>query len=147
MNNRNAANGGRVLPKDGDIAYFIHLHLDTVVEECKHPQRPAERIYRVEGKPRPMLVLRHQLGREYGKCRFWVCPITSRGDAKGNPRRGYEPIGKCIDGARKSFVSLEPLWLPENMLHGESPIVKPCEPLAFQNAIKVINHKALGRRF
>jgi len=143
------------LPQSGDVARFVHLHLDTAAEESQRSDMPAVSVYRVEGKARPMLVL-HRLARcERGRSWFLVLPITSKGrDGRGHVLPDCEPIGNCIDADVESFVKMEVLFrLPENLLHregGNAPAVKPCDPHAYRNALTVIRHKAmrgwLGKR-
>ena len=155
MSSRWNSSEGQGLPQSGDVARFVHLHLDTAAEECEHPYKAAVVVYRVEGKPRPMLVL-HRLTRcERGRRWFLVIPITSKGrDEGGQVRSDHEPIGNCIDPNMESFVRMEVLFmLPENLLHregGDAPAVKPCDPHAYRNALTVIMHKAmrgwLGKR-
>ena len=136
------------LPKPGEAAYFVHLHLDTVCEDGPHPYSSDLRLYRAEGKPRPMLVLTASVGRQRSRRWFLVVPITTKGlDEQGRLRDNHKVIGPCLDPGKDSYVKLTLLHLPENMLHaaaGRSPVVKPCDPFALQNVTKIVQHMALG---
>ena len=138
----------RHMPCAGDVAYFVKLHLDTAVKKGPHAHREDHRVYEVEGKPRPMLVMQLLTKRCRGRRQFLVLPITSQGhDEKGTRRSDVKPIGRCIDDEHDSFVEMERWLLPENLLHapdGKSPMKKPCEPFAVQNVQKIMNVIALG---
>ena len=131
------------------VAYFVALHLDTVCEFEPHPVRTGERVYKVDGKPRPMLVLQRRPEKRRGRRWFFVLPITSKGlNEKGELLPGMERIGNCLDPTRDSFVELRLRELPENMIHlsNGSPVVKTaCDPLAFANALKVLQHRLMSR--
>ncbi len=133
------------LPSEGDVAYFVHLHLDTAAVKGAHPRQTATWVYHVEGKPRPMLVLTCLKQCDRGRRWFLVLPITTKGyDGKGRRRSDVEPIGRCIDPDRDSFVRVEPCRLPENLLfcgNGGSAIVRSCDPLGVGNALKILEHK------
>lgn len=150
MNERWVDNAGNELPRPGDVAWFIHLHLDDeVVELSRHPSKEDWRIYRVAGKRRPMVVLFR-----LSKCRrkrrwFRVLPITTKGrDESGKVLADFEFIGRCIDPDKDSFVDLDACDLPDNMLcrSGGRPLVRePFNKLAFDAAIKIVSFKAAGR--
>ena len=132
-------------PKATETAEFIHLHLDTVEVNGPHPTHPNEYIYQVAGKPRPMLVL-SRLKDERGQVLFLVLPITKQGYVNGKLRDRVQPIGDCITAGVQSFVLTEPCRLPANMLHcshGQSPIYRPCNRLAYFNAVKAIQDLVL----
>ena len=131
------------IPKEGDVAYFVKLHLDTLQMTGTHPSRPDHWLYSLEGKSRPMLVIRLLPERVRGRRWFRVLPITSKGsDGNGKQKNGVEPIGNCLDPAVLSFVELEPQVLPENMIcrksDGQLDRVTPCDPSSFANAVKVL---------
>lgn len=150
MSSRSIATTGRKAPAAGEVAYFVHLHLDTACRHADHPHKSDQGIYQVDGKPRPMLVLHEYSSVKRKRRWFLVLPITSKGrDAKDRPRTDVEPIGDCINENRESFVEMSPEQLPENMLYvrsGHHPVVAPCNPLAFANAVKVLERKVLQRR-
>lgn len=134
------------LPNEGEAAYFVHLHL-TTLEQCKadKPNHKGEWVYKVKGKPRPMLVIRADPKRDRGSRWYLTLPITS----KNRDERGkmLEPIGNCLDESIQDFVEMQIYKVPANMLHrenGKSPIIKPCDRLSFSNAVRVVTHKALG---
>jgi hypothetical protein len=133
-------------PGERDIAYFVDLHLDTVAI-LQADRKEKHWIYTVVGKPRPMVVMRRLPGRERGRVWFRVLRITSKGlDEQGRLLPDMQRIGRCIDPDRESFVKLEALKLPENMLSamdGSSSVHQPCDPLSFGNAVKVLQFKML----
>jgi hypothetical protein len=146
--NRWVDNAGNELPSERDVAYFVYLHLDTAERERPHPTKKGEWIYAVAGKPRPMLVLRRLRERAYGGCRrFLVLRLTSKSqDGKGNPREGVMRIGKCIHPDTESFLVLEPLLVPENLLDKKEDgarVLKPCDPLIFDNVLKIVTKRGL----
>ena len=148
MSRRLATNSGRDLPSAGQVAYFVHLHLDTAQDLGEHPIHNDERVYRVNGKARPMLVLA-ELKPERGRRWFHVLRITSKGlDEKGNPKEGHQRIGKCIAPEVDSCVVLELQRLPDNLLHpidGGSAVVVPCDQFGFDQALKIIHYKFFQR--
>jgi len=136
------------LPKGCEVAYFVELHLGTVIPNGQRPSPDGTRIYLSEGKPRPMFVLAAPEKREWGRRWFAVLPITTKGhDERGKVRSKMLLIGDCIVAGKESFLRLEPKRLPENMLHApdnRSPICIPCDQLAFRNVIKLVDHWARG---
>jgi hypothetical protein len=137
----------RHLPTDGDVANCVFLHLDTVARMDKHALHGGEWLYEVAGKPRPMLILQRRAKQYRGRTWFLALPITTKGrDEKGQVREGMQWIGKCLDGQQDSYVRMEVREIPDNLLHyerGGSALVSPCDYCAFQNAVRVIMHKAL----
>ena len=135
-----------------DVAYFVHLHLDTVTadEDCDHPDCNGVWAYRVHGKPRPMLVL--GLFPKPCRGRVWVkaVPLTTKGeDGKGRQRDDVMLIGKLVDPDKDSYVKLE-LWrLPENLLSdrtGQAPYSRQVDQGSFAAITKLLVHKALCNR-
>src|SRR6478609_6653752 len=130
--------------KERDVVYFVHLHLDTARRLNESARHENEKVYRVEGKPRPMLVM-SRLQKRRGRDWFRVLPITSKGkDKTGKLLPDIEYIGDCLNVGRESYVKLDPRDLPENMLSvedGKSLVVTPCDHFAFANAIKVLERK------
>lgn len=147
MNRLEHGRAPRVLPVGGQVAYFVQLHLETAQEREKHPHLQRVRVYSVDGKARPMLVLTQLSKPARGRRWFLVLPITSKGqDARGRTRTDVQRIGNCLDPERPSFVKLEPVRLPDNLLSsgcGQTPVVQPCDPQAFGNAVKVLMHCVL----
>lgn len=136
------------LPRDREVAYFVKLHLDTIVRKGDHPRNGGEAIYSVDGKPRPMLVLQRLQERERGKLWFLVLPVTSAGlDGNEKPKASVQPIGNCIDKHKDSFVEMDVQKLPDNMIVrgsvGEVRRLAPCDPLTFMNVVKIVEHKVL----
>ena len=141
----------RSIPKEGDVAYFVKLHLDTLQMTGTHPSRQNHRLYSLEGKSRPMLVVRLLPERERGRRWLLVLPITSKGlDTLGNRKDGLQPIGNCLDSSCDSFVELNVCKLPENMIcrknDGQLHRLTPCDPTSFANAVKVLTHKLMKSR-
>lgn len=144
MNNQHS----EALPNEGEATYFVKVHLDTLNLVGPHPTIPECRLYALEGKARPMLVLRVLPGRERGRRWLLVLPITSKGlDGRGNRRTDVEPIGNCLDSCRESFVEMSPQKLPDNMIcrTDEGRIHRPplCDRQAFANAVKVLTWKVM----
>jgi len=142
-------NAGQVLPDGGQLAYFVKLHLDTA-RRRERACKDGEWQYIVEGKPRPWLVLTRLPSKKPSRGRRWflALPITSKGlDENGDVKEGFQPMNKCIDGDRESFVELKPQDLPENLLHakdGQSAVGTPCNPLEFGNVVRIALHRCLG---
>lgn len=134
-------------PKEGDVATFMHLHLSTATKKGKHPHREGHWVVEVEGKARPMLIIRALPNKDRGRWWFLAMPITSKGkDESGRTRRNVESIGNCLETTRESFVELEVRKYPENLLHfeqGGSPLITPCDQDAFRNFFRIVSHKAL----
>ena len=131
------------LPNEKEVVDFLKPHFDTLRETGPHPSIPGHRLCTLEGKPRPMLILRCFPKRERGLRWFLVVPLTSKGeDTVGD----LQPIGNCIDEGVDSFVELIPCKLPENMIcrNGVGQLTRhtPCDPPSFAHAVKVILHKA-----
>lgn len=147
MVDRSAVIAEKDLPREGDAAYFVHLHLDTAKQESMRPLTPDVYLYQVEGKPRPMLVIRQLRGRERGRRWFLTLPITSKGRREdGSVLSNVQPIGNCIDVDKQSYVKLELYRLPENLLNRKERgqlVVKPCDPMGFHNAVRIVSHKML----
>ena len=140
------------LPKEGEAAYFMHLHLGTVdlTTKRKHAHKEDHWIMQVEGKARPMLVIRSLPKSERGRTWFWALPITKSGtDGFGKIRDNVQYIGNCLNNDVESFVELEIHEYPENLLHcgdGSSPLLTPCNVLAFRSAFSIVIHKVQGGR-
>jgi hypothetical protein len=130
------------MPKEMDIAYFVHLHLNTIKSTTEPSHREGHCCYRVEGKPRPMLVLT-VLPEERGCRWFRVLAITSKGkDVQGKLKRGFIPIGKLRDHDCVSYITVDDnRKLPENMVHRanrRSPIIDSMDRLGFDNVITTV---------
>lgn len=135
------------LPNEGDAANFMHLHVSTAVAKGKHPHKEGHWIIEVEGKSRPMLIIRLLPKRERGKKWYLALPITSKGkDESGKTRDNVEDIGNCLNATTQSYVELEIHKYPENLLHSgdqNSPMITPCDKDAFRNFFRIVSHKAL----
>ena len=145
---------------EGQIVYFVKLHLGTLKKEGplhldpsegkeKRPQRDQLHVYSVVGKSRPWLVLTC-LPKEYGKFWFLVCPITSKGlDENGKLKKNMERMGNCIHPWVHSFIETESQKLPDNMIdpiEGISPVKDPCNRMCVDNAMKVLMYKSLHKK-
>jgi hypothetical protein len=129
------------LPTGGQVAWFITLYLDTLVRKDKHPHKERESIYTVDGKTRPMLVLRRLSKKERGVWWFLVLPITTKGaDESSMCHAEFQPIGNCIHTEKQSFVEMRVQRIPENFFVRGS-IEKPCNEFGFMNAQKIVHHK------
>ena len=148
MNKPDRQNIARMVPEKGEIALFHDLDLDTVREQRPSSQRSSFSSYTVDGKVRKMYVLAVLWKR--GKRRFCVVPITHSGkDEQGSVREDRIRIGNCVtEGDEKpSFFRLPEEELRESLLcreDGKSPVVEPCNRLAFDAATKLL-HWRLAR--
>lgn len=128
-----------------DIPYFIQLHLESVTENdsVPHPWKKGHRIYSVEGKPRPMLVIQ-EMPRKRGKNRYMVYSLTSKKPESGN--KDVIRIGNCIDPEKTSFIATEPQVLPENMISrdGEkNSAIRSIGRMEFNNIMSILSRTAL----
>ena len=138
----------RALPDAKDVVNFLKPHLDTLQVTGQHPSKPELLLCSLEGKPRPMLVLRRFPNKARGRCWFLVLPITSKEEGTVGD---LQPIGSCLDEGVDSFVEMTPCELPDNLISRTSsghlqPIRRPCDPESFANAIKVLMFKSLKSR-
>lgn len=135
------------LPEERDIVYCVHLHLNTVTPVEKLSDKEDHWIYRVEGKARPMLVVRVENSKP-GRRLFRVIPITSQGlKEDGQLKPGHVRIGRLQGYECNSFANVgDPQTLPENMLansKGQNRIVDTIDPLGFDNLLKIITRLRL----
>lgn len=135
-------------PKEMDIAYFVHLHLNTTERSSAHPYKDEESLYCVAGKPRPMLVLTVHSDR-LGVRWFRVVPITSKGtDSNQRKKLNLYPIGKLPGDKRDSYIMADGSGkLPQNMVHrvsGRSPVIDTMDPLGFSSLVKIVNHHMMA---
>lgn len=133
----------------GQVAKFAYLHLDTAQHIDTHRQKGGTNIYRIEGKVRPMIVMSIRATRIRGRCWYMVAKVTSKGLCEdGSLKRGFEPIGNCIEEDTESFVQLFLECYPDNLLCYDGNHPDRCEPsdrIAFQYAIRVLQHKLLKK--
>lgn len=136
------------LPEAGQVARFVHLHLDTVRMEKCHTLKEEHASYTVEGKVRPMIVLR-ACPRERGRSWFLVAPLTTKGlDEDGSIKPTCLAVGSCVDPEKESFVKKnEVTRLPDNMLEegGDTMGFMRCDQIVFINVIKILQATAMGR--
>lgn len=145
------------LPDDRDIATFVHLHLRTV--SLKAPPKPTESqpqlpeghaLYEVEGKARPMLILKVLSRKRVGRREYLLLPITSKGlDASDQPRKDVVPIGTLINQDRNSFITVEPVKYPESMVSrkpGRSPVIAKLRPDVFKGILDQVRARASNLR-
>jgi hypothetical protein len=107
-----------------------------------HPNKNGHRMFQVEGKPRPMLVIQEVPARN-GKRRYQVLPITSK---KREDQKHLIPIGNIIDPDTASFIDKEIQVLPENMISreaGKNPIIRSCDKGDFLNIMRIVQNAAL----
>lgn len=138
------------LPKEMDIAYFVHLHLNTIELSSAQSHREGHSFYRVEGKPRPMLVL-NVLPDQRGCRWFRVLPITSKGkDANERLKQSLFSIGKLPGFKCDSYIASDDARkLPENMVHrasGRSPIIHTMDRMVFNNLIIIARHHLMAAK-
>ena len=126
-------------PAEGDIVYFVQLHLNTLSKTEKHPLKQDEWVYKVEGKARPMLVWKVDAN-ERGRQWFRVIPITTKGLREdGTSKPSHIRIGKLPGFSSESFAEVRvPQYLPDNMLDdygGNCRRVCKLDRLAFGNVL------------
>ena len=128
---------------DGDVVYFVYLHLNTV--DTGKPVRRSHKertyFYEVEGKARPMLVCGDPLERNGIK---WhrVCPLTTKGlDESGKTKKGYIPVGNLIHPEKVSYLCCHPELYPENLLsvkNGSKCAVKRLDPQDMTSLMSIL---------
>jgi hypothetical protein len=138
------------MPSVLQVAWFVHLHLDTADEDGPHPHGGSTRYYRMAGKPRPMLVIAAPKKREHDRRWFVVLRTTTkRPDDVGVGRSRWQCIGNCLQEAKESFLCFEPALIPENLLHivnDQSPILVPYHELAFRSLLTIVRHWAMNAK-
>ena len=129
-----------VLPSEGDVAYFVKLHLDKVrfVKHIDDPKKTG--LYEVEGKARPMLVCKVLAGNS-GR-RFRVFPMTTKGvDRLGQPKACRVSVGRLPNDTEDSFVMVDEIQrLPENMLSpdwGRPGVFNRLDPFIYGHVIRI----------
>ena len=136
------------LPREMDIAYFVHLHLDTLAVSALRSDIAGHRVYRVEGKPRPMLVT-YVLPEKNGLRWFRVLPITTKGEHHNHQLKdGHFLIGKLRGAAEVSYIKPDDSRkLPENMLHhkkGLATIIDSMDRLRFNELVNLARNYMMG---
>lgn len=127
----------------GDIVYFSYLHVHTASKVEKHPHKENTSYFRLEGKPRPMLIVSEKTLSEQGKTWYRVAKLTTKPlDARDRPKAGYKSLGACVRPDRVSYVFLCPEWYPENLLESEREIAQ-LDPLEFGALLEEMNENRL----
>jgi hypothetical protein len=139
------------LPKERDVAYCVHLHLETTTFAEPHLYKADHAVYKVEGKTRPMLVLGELSKRKRGKRWFHVIPITSKGKAEDGRRKpNCYSIGQLPGCETESYLVVDDVrLLPDNMVHqhnGKPKIVHQLDRLEFMNFVKITEHHQMRRK-
>jgi hypothetical protein len=148
--------------RPGEVVYFHHLHTrHDLVKHDPHPDADGRSWCRVEGKPRPMLILRRCRRllvdtarstdqpsgtnqcvwyRVETRTGYWVLSLTS----KAPPGlHGHYP--NLVEHGKDSFVGLEPLCYPaESVCHGPSQPVRTVDDRVFGMIEKAAGLSALG---
>ena len=130
--------------KERDVAYLVKLHLDTVCLKAPHPSRQDEFIYEVEGKPRPMLIIRVLPKRDRGV--HWVLAVALTTSCPRARKDQLRRIGNCVNEKVVSYVETEVHKLPETMRPNDangSAVIKRLDRYAFDHVIKIISHGLL----
>jgi hypothetical protein len=108
----------RQFPRDGDVIYFHDLHLDTAHTKSGTPVRAGVRVYEVEGKSRPMIVLYEIPNGEEGNRPRWFRVVklsTKISDFKR--KRGWMRVGVIL-GDKVSYADTTPYCFPANLIDG-----------------------------
>ena len=155
------SDGGRCF-RAGEIVYFHHLHTQPkFIEHDPNPDTAGRSWCRVEGKPRPMLILRRCLRllvdtatntrepsgtnqcvwyRVETRMGYWVLSLTSKA-----PPDGHRHCPNLVEHGKDSFVGLDPLCYPaESVCHGPNQPVRTVEKHTFELIVKVTGFRALG---
>ncbi|MCA9229605.1 MAG: hypothetical protein KDA57_03070 [Planctomycetales bacterium] len=121
----------------GSVVHFVYLHLDTAVR-CDKPSHKQQHIWhKVEGKPRPVIVLSDSPRKLYGDaCWYLVVPLTTKRNDKWTVH-----IGPILDG--QVNYGYEPVWYPNNLLHG-TEIRQQLDPLELKNILSIIQRRLLS---
>jgi len=125
--------------KVGQIAYFVHLHLDTVTLFDKQGRQKDCSWYKVEGKRRPMIVQGEPvLEREV----WWyrVVPLTSK------PGKGRTRVGRIVDPEKVSYAIHDVQRMPECLFDGHGTLMAELDPIGLANITKTILVLAQGGR-
>lgn len=156
-------NNGRPF-RAGEVVYFHHLHAEPrLIKHDSHPDADGRSWCRVEGKPRPMLVLRRCRRllvdtarstdepsgtnqcvwyRVETRMGYWVLSLSS--SAPPGPHQHYPNL---VEHGRDSFVGLEPLCYPaESVCHRPNQHVHAVEERLFGMIEKAVGLRALGCR-
>ncbi len=130
----------------GQVVEFVKLHLDTAT--C-HNRFQEPLVFNVNGKQRPMLVLRRCSEMERGKKLYLVLPITSKGvDKRGKVRPGHVRLGNVIDKNKPSFVDCFVRRIPDNLVwrrRGKPVVRDVCDRMVFGYIIKCLTQDGLGQ--
>lgn len=155
-------NDSRRFFRSGEVVYFHHLHTrHDLIEYDLHPDGEGRSWCRVEGKPRPMLILRRcrrllvdtatSTGEPSGtnqcvwyrvetRIGYWVLSLTSK--APPGPYRYYPNLA---EHGKDSFVALGPVCYPaESVCHRPNQPVPSVENRVFGMIEKEIGLNALG---
>lgn len=141
------------LPGDGEVAEFFYLHLNTARNVGPHEHIEKTFVFSVDGKARPMLVMRALRKKNRDRHWFLVLPITSkRMDGSDKPRKDIVWLGKLLvessgrDGPNESGVICEVNRLPDNLMgpNYERRPVKKLDPMTFRNILSLVRHNVLG---
>ena len=128
----------RTVPREGQILYVHHLHLDSIVlDRDSEPVHDESRnyihtLYTVTGKPRPMLVIGLN-GEQRNEIQwYWVIKLTRQ------KRRGYVRLGDLLrDGTGTvSYTEYGKTYsYPENLF--EEEVKADLGPFGLQPVLRI----------
>jgi len=124
--------------RQGDIIYFVHLHLDRVRKLRKAENYRNTYVYEVEGKARPMIILDELRGEQDGVTWFRVLKL-SRGRSPQKQRPGHRRIGPLLEDGIDSFVDCHPHSYPDNLIAGD--VIKRLDRLQLTSILAIIGFK------
>lgn len=118
----------------GQVADFHFIHLDTVKPLPKEPlpsdAGKGDRMYKVAGKPRPMLVL-SAVGDQY----YRVLKLTT------SDKPGFKRLGYLLDGKNATFTDGSVFFYPRKLVDGTR---KKIDPLTLADIVKLVGFREIG---
>jgi hypothetical protein len=117
--------------RPGDIVNFAFLHLNEAAMDpaSQEPNDEGKYLYKIWGKPRPMLVLYTIDEENYGIKWYRVLKLTTKGHrADRRRKRDHLVLGKIL-GQQVTFAENKPHSYPENLVSGQIKATLPAQAL------------------
>jgi hypothetical protein len=122
----------------GDVAQFHFLHLGQIAPgDCKveGPSHDGSYLYKVNGKPRLMLVLGKIREGFNGVRWYWVLMLTSKkNDVNWNKHNKYVRLGPIVEATKISYTDAIVHAYPDNLL---CDVKSRLDTLTLTNLLKV----------
>ena len=105
----------RLTPKKKQIYWGVKLHLETTeLDTSDQPLIANHDFYRLEGKERPLLIMKDRAPGRSGQSKYNVAYVTSKNlDARGNERKDLVPFS--FRQGTASFAEV-PTDIPEKLI-------------------------------